>query len=468
MTAKWPAAAALLTVVLALLGSGTAVAAEPVPPREFEDETWTEGWVDLRSTDLVRAGLTGTGFAGNGLAVTIPEGAFRGFGPFDRLTVPEPREAWYRYHIRLLSWNSVDEGKLPGLSGVYSSSARGCIRSTPASPGWSARGMFGAAGTQGAPPGNVPIGTYLYHLDQPGDCGEELFWPGASLQPGRWQCVEGRVRINTPGSNDGLVQGWLDGKQRFSRTGLAFRRADEPEVGIREMWHNIYFGGSWPTPNRLSLVIDQVVVSTSGRVGCLDPFTDDNQSLHVRALTELHARGLLLGCGYRLACPARRITRGEIAAMFGRVLGLPATSRDYFDDDQGHIFENAANKLAAAGITVGCGGGAFCTDRDLTRAEFAVLTIRALNLPASGGDAFGDDEGHWAEAAIDTFADAGLTSGCGPDRFCPDRTLTREEAASFFLRVVDRFRPLSQAAVPPLPDWPPPGEPPPIPEEERD
>jgi hypothetical protein len=61
-----------------------------------------------------------------------------------------------------------------------------------------------------------------------------------------------------------------------------------------------------------------------------------------------------------------------------------------------------------------------------------------------------------------------LTEGCGGGRFCPQRTLSREEAASFFLRVADRLRALSPASVEPPPAWPPEGEPPPIPPEERD
>ncbi len=467
MTARWPRFAVLLLLVTASLGVASDATAQTIASREFEDETWTEGWVDFRSTDDVRAGLTGSGFAGNGLQVRIPSGTFRGFGPFDRFASPV-NEAWYRYHIRLLSWNSADEGKLPGLSGLYSSSGRGCIPSTPSRPGWSARGLCGVAGAGDAPPGNVPIGTYLYHADQPGDCGEELFWPGASLEPGRWQCIEGHVKLNTPGANNGVFEGWLDGKLRFSRTGLAYRRAGETQVGIKDMWHNVYFGGNWPTPNTLSLIIDQVVVSDSGRVGCLDPFTDDNASLHVKALTDLHARGILLGCGYRLVCPQRRITRGEIAAMFSRVLGLPPATKDYFTDDQGHIFEAANNKLAAAGITVGCAPRAYCPDRNLTRAEFAAMAVRALGLPASGGNAFSDDNGHWGESAINTFADVGLTVGCGTGRFCPDRVLTREEAATFFLRVIERLEPIGLASVEPPPAWPPPGDPPPIPPEEQD
>ncbi|MGA7228196.1 MAG: polysaccharide lyase [Acidimicrobiia bacterium] len=458
---------AMVVVVFLAWTATEAGAAEPIAARDFEDENWGDGLIDLRPVDLTRTDLVSNGFAGGGLEVGIPMGGFRGFGPFDRLE-PLPDEAWYRYHVRLLDWNSASLGKLPGLSGIYSSSGRGCIPSTEASPGWSARGMFGVAGTLGAQPGQVPIGTYLYHLDQAGTCGDELWWDHAYLDPGRWQCVEGHVRMNTPGANDGLFEGWLDGKLGLSKTGLAFRRATEPQIGIRQMWLDIYFGGSYPTPNDLSLAIDQVEVSTTGRVGCLDPFTDDNTSLHVKALTELHARGLLFGCGYRLVCPERKMTRGEVAAMFARVLRLPIASKDYFADDQGHLFENAANKLAEAGITVGCLPNAYCPDRDLTRAEFATMTVRALGLAAAGPDVFGDDTGHWAESAINTFAYYGFTEGCGTNRFCPNRTLTREEAASFFLRVADSLQRLGQASVSPPPSWPPPGEAPAVPAEEQD
>jgi hypothetical protein len=473
--AKWTRFVVAVVTALAVAAGGLPAGADQVASRTFEDDTWddlpaegeTAGWHDFRATDSTRTKLT-TGFAGNGLQVRIPEGVFRGFGPFDRFAEPEMDQAWYRYHIRLISWNSADEGKLPGLSGLYSSAGRGCIRSIPGRPGWSARGMFGVAGTQGAPPGNVPIGTYLYHLDQPGDCGEELFWDGTGLEPGRWHCVEGHVKLNTPGSSNGQVQGWLDGTQRLNQTGLAFRRTGETQVGIRDLWHNVYFGGSWPTPNPLTLVIDQAVVSTGGRIGCLDPFLDDNDSVHVTALGELHARGVLFGCDYRQVCPDRQLTRGEVAALFSRVLGLPASSKDFFRDDQGHVFEGAHNKLAAAGITVGCTATAFCADKHVSRAQFATMAVRALGVPASGGDAFSDDDGHWAEAPINTLAAVGLTAGCDEGRFCPDRTLTRAEAATFFLRIANQLQPLGQASVEPPPDWPPPGDPPPIPPDEQD
>lgn len=459
-----------LAVVAAVMIGAVPAWAEPAAQRTFEDENWAEGLVDLRFLDLIRTDIVKNGYLGRGLQVNIPAGGFRGFGPYDRLPLPEPDEAWYRYYVRTLDWNSVSSGKLPGLSGIYSSSGKGCIRSEPGRPGWSARQLFGAAGTQGAPPGHVPIGIYVYHLDQPGDCGEGFYWPGASLEPGRWHCVEGRVRLNTPGQSNGRIDGWFDEKSVFEKDGMSFRRFDEGNIGIREMWLNVYFGGKFSTPNDLSLLIDEVEVSTIGRVGCLDPFLDDNDSIHEGALDELHALGFLNGCGYRLSCPKRPVTRGEIAALFSRIYGLEPATRDYFTDDDENIFEPGINRVRAAGIVFGCGSGEFCPDRELTRAEFAAMAIRSLGLEPSNSNVFTDDNGHWAEGAINSLAEAELTKGCAPGRYCPDRTLTRDEAAAFLVRMIKKFpsQTLSLASAESSIPWPPVGEPPPIPLEEQE
>ena len=459
-----------LLIAMVMAGSLFAplsVSAKIVVQEGFEDETWTEGMIDVRSLDLSRTEVNGGGFAGNGLEVVIPEGGFRGLGPMNRLE-PAPREAWYRYHVRLLHWNAAFKGKLPGLAGLYSSSGRGCIPPTESRPGWSARGLFGPPGTEGVPAGQVPIGTYLYHVDQAGTCGDDLWWQGAALRPGRWHCVEGHVRLNDPSAHNGRLHGWLDGKLRFEMGGIAFRRPGENNIGIRHMWHNVYFGGDWPTPNRLDLIIDQVAVSTHGRVGCMDPFKDDNSSLFRPALVEFHARGLLFGCGYRLACPDRTITRGEAAAFFHRVMGLPSTTKDFFRDDGNSRFQNAINRLAAEGIVRGCAPRAFCPDRLLTRAEFAAIAVRALGLSRDVPNAFSDDDRHWAESAIDAFSAAGITRGCAPESFCPNRRLTRGEASAFFVRVDDLMQPLGQASAPTPPSYPPPGDPPVKPPEEQD
>jgi hypothetical protein len=52
---------------------------------------------------------------------------------------------------------------------------------------------------------------------------------------------------------------------------------------------------------------------------------------------------------------------------------------------------------------------------------------------------FVDTAGHEYEWAIERIRLAGLTAGCGtePPTYCPDRALTRGEAAVFLARVLD-------------------------------
>lgn len=484
----WRGTLTLIVVGILLVGPPlTSTASAQEITRPFEEEIWNEdpanvdqveaelGLVDLRTLDLSRTSLETNGYAGRGLRVAIPTGGFRGFGPLDRLgpfdqADQAPDDVWFRYHIRLIDWNAASSGKLPGLAGLYSSSARGCIPSSETRPGWSARGMFDAPGTHGAAPGRVPIGTYLYHVDQTGDCGDGLWWD-ASLEQGRWYCVEGRVKMNTPGENDGLLRGWLDGKLRLSRNDIQYRRAGEVDVGVRHMWHNVYFGGQWSTPNPLSLEYDEVVVSTDGRVGCLRAFTDTGTTIHTKSIRELHALGYLYGCAYRKACPERLLTRGEAAALISRILDLPASTSDHFTDDDGSTFEEVINRLADSGISTGCDPPAntsFCPDRTMTRAEFATMLSIGLDLTGSPPDVFTDDDGQWAEEYINRFAASGITDGCGADRFCPERELPRAEAAAFFYRSLSLLAPLGQASTTSPPNWPPAGEPPSIAPEEQD
>lgn len=388
------------------------------------------GFVDARDDDARTAVVRGV--VGEGVRVTIPAFTHRGIGGILRLD-PTPVEAWFRYYLRLDQWNASSSGKLPGLSGLYSSSGRGCIPSTESAPGWSARTMFKATGTEGAGTGEVRLGTYLYHLDQEGTCGDQILWDPGIVQQDRWYCIEGRVKMNTPGQNDGRVDAWVDGVHALSWPGAAFRRVGE-DIGVRHLWANIYFGGSVVNATSLSASLDEMVFSHEGRVGCIDPFVDDNNSEHEADLSELFARSVFFGCGERLACPGQTITRAEMAALLGRALKLPS-GPNLFTDTDGHFAEAEIGALAAAGITRGCTPTLFCPDEAITRAEMAVFLERAFDLEA-GENAFWDDDGHWAESSIDALAASGITKGCDDGEYCPDADVTRGQMATFLRRAL--------------------------------
>lgn len=467
---------------MSLTLTGQAALAATVQEQTFEDAAWDERpdqtideaidqvleahpyLFDLRGLDITRTRRT-AGYFGRGLTVSIPSGGFRGFGPYARL--PEVvDQAWFRYYLRLDEFRPVSSGKLPGLADASTAyTAKGCFPSTESAPGWSARLLFDAMGSHGVSPGEVPIGLYLYHLGQERNCGDEHIF--GSLVQDRWTCIEGMVRMNTPGSADGAVAAWIDGRNAFQRSNLQFRRPGE-SIGVREMWNNVYFGGSYATPYPLHLTLDQMVVSDSGRVGCLDPFIDDNHTVHESALTELYARGLLFGCEERLACPEDRLTRGQFAAMMHRLL-RPPPGPDAFVDDDGHWAEAVFNSLAAAGILRGCDPPAntrACPDDTVTRAQVGVIVRRALNLPGSSVDAFSDDDGSWAENDINAIAAAGITRGCRDGEYCPNDVMKRMEAATFLVRSDNLIAVVATLAE--LPEWPPAGPPPEKPVEERE
>jgi hypothetical protein len=67
-----------------------------------------------------------------------------------------------------------------------------------------------------------------------------------------------------------------------------------------------------------------------------------------------------------------------MAAFLARALSLPPAGRDHFADDDGSTFEGDINRLAEAGITTGCGDGRFCPDRPVDRGQMAAFLRRAI------------------------------------------------------------------------------------------
>ncbi len=94
-------------------------------------------------------------------------------------------------------------------------------------------------------------------------------------------------------------------------------------------------------------------------------------------------------------------------------------------------------QLAADGITSGCGGGNYCPASPMTRAQMAVFLLVAKHgsswtPPPATGTVFSDvPAGYWAGAFIEQLAAEGITGGCGGGNFCPDSSVTRAQMAVF-------------------------------------
>ncbi|MDJ0952870.1 MAG: Ig-like domain-containing protein [Acidimicrobiia bacterium] len=176
--------------------------------------------------------------------------------------------------------------------------------------------------------------------------------------------------------------------------------------------------------------------------------TDITGNTFAANIVWLANEGITKGCNPPVNdeyCPNDRVTRGQMAAFLVRFLDLTDDGGgDLFTDDDGSIFESNIDKLATAGITLGCNpptNDNFCPNDFVTRGQMAAFLVRALNLTDDGGgDLFTDDDGSIFESNIDKLATAGITRGCNPptnDLFCPDDFVTRGQMAAFLNRADD-------------------------------
>lgn len=168
-------------------------------------------------------------------------------------------------------------------------------------------------------------------------------------------------------------------------------------------------------------------------------FVDIGGDVHAPMIEAIAARGVTVGCDAdaRRYCPDLTVTRGQMATFLARALELPATTMDYFPDDDGSVHEDAINRLADADIATGYGDGTFRPDGVLTRAEMARFLARAFDTPEATAQPFQDVAGS-AAPAINSVAAAGITLGCTSDgsKFCPDEDVRRDQMASFLGRAL--------------------------------
>jgi len=156
---------------------------------------------------------------------------------------------------------------------------------------------------------------------------------------------------------------------------------------------------------------------------------------------KITARQVTAGCGPVNYCPDSGVTRAQMAIFLERSLRgstfLPGSPTGMFADvGTGHWAAAWIEQLATDGITAGCGGGNYCPESVVTRAQMAVFLLKskygASYVPPSPTGVFGDvPMGHWAGGWIEKLAADGITAGCGPAAFCPDLPVTRGQMAVF-------------------------------------
>lgn len=195
--------------------------------------------------------------------------------------------------------------------------------------------------------------------------------------------------------------------------------------------------------------VDRLQADLVARGAVLDDPGDIASSPFYAEIAWAFYGGITAGCGPGHFCPTVALPRDQMASLLARARGLAAPGIDYFTDDEGNPHEADINRVAAAGITFGCGTGRYCPDRTVTRAEMASFMVRAFGLAPVTTDAF-DDDGSIHEADINALAAASITSGCTPTAFCPTASMTREQALAFLYRAAHRGLVGADSVIAPL------------------
>jgi hypothetical protein len=165
-------------------------------------------------------------------------------------------------------------------------------------------------------------------------------------------------------------------------------------------------------------------------------------------IERLFSAGITGGCATSPLryCPSSTVTRAQMAIFLERGMNgsaytpSPATGTVFGDVPISYWAAAWIERLSADGITGGCGGGNYCPDNAVTRAEMAIFLLRSergalYEPPDATGTVFGDVPiSHWAAAWIEELSAEGITGGCGGGNYCPNQAVTRAEMAIFLVR----------------------------------
>ncbi len=110
-----------------------------------------------------------------------------------------------------------------------------------------------------------------------------------------------------------------------------------------------------------------------------------------------------------------------------------------FIDVTGYWAKDAINEMGSRLIIKGVGDNTFKPDKEITRAEFTAILIRALGLKKNETKSSFSDvmNTSWHKGYIETAVAYNVVTGCSKDRFRPEDKITREEAMVMLYRAME-------------------------------
>jgi streptogramin lyase len=162
-------------------------------------------------------------------------------------------------------------------------------------------------------------------------------------------------------------------------------------------------------------------------------------------IENLFHSGATGGCGGGLFCPTGTVTRAQMAVFLlkgkhGASYVPPACMGVFADVPCPSQFADWIEEFANEGITAGCGGGDYCPNQPVTRAQMAVFLLKAEHgsgyVPPMCTGIFLDvpcpsQYANWVEQ----LHNEGITAGCGGGNYCPNDPNIRGQMAVFLVKI---------------------------------
>ncbi|BFH60104.1 NHL domain-containing protein [Paenibacillus azoreducens] len=156
------------------------------------------------------------------------------------------------------------------------------------------------------------------------------------------------------------------------------------------------------------------------------------------------AKGIISGYPDGTFRPNHAVTRAEFTVMLTGALQLKekGATVTFTDNDQiGTWAKQAIAQAVQAEIVGGYQDSSFRPNAQITRAEMAVMIARALKLPLMTDTVtgFADEQAipGWAKGSVEAIRAFGIANGREGNKFVPNDTTTRAEAAVMLLRILE-------------------------------
>jgi len=150
---------------------------------------------------------------------------------------------------------------------------------------------------------------------------------------------------------------------------------------------------------------------------------------------------------------SKRIMSVILSVLLLFTFAMPSMAAGLSDVD-GTKYAGAVERLNALNIMTGYPDGTFGVEKNITRAEFSTLAIRALGLESTAKSSAGNtkfkdvDATHWASGYINLAATKGIIKGYPDGTFKPEANVTYAEAVTMLVRVLG-YEPAVEGT-----DWP--------------